>query len=72
MIILNLDQYNAVKGDTSTISSLDPIAIGAELYFLPEEVLSDMNHSSKFNVLGLCEIRDFLPNEIMFLNTKGE
>ena len=71
-IILTEEQANKVRGNTSPISALDPMKIGASLYYLPNEVLSDINHTSKFDILQKCENRELTQLEIDFLNNNGE
>jgi hypothetical protein len=69
VIILTEEQANEVRGQTSPISYLEPVALLENLYFLPIEVLSDENHNSKFDILSVCEQRELTEEETLFLTT---
>lgn len=56
MINLTLDEANEVKGYTSPMSALHPIALKDGTYVLPVEVLDDPAHAEHHDFLNTLPI----------------
>ena len=63
MIILTSAQADAVRGQSSPGFALDPRPLADGTYALPEAVLTDVNHASKWAILAPLPKRQVLPNE---------
>lgn len=64
MIILTASQADQVRGETGAGAALDPVALADGVTFaLPEAVLSDPAHASRYEFLSGLPTREIAPNE---------
>jgi hypothetical protein len=68
MIILTKEQRDLVEGYSTPNAKISCLPIGNDKYYLPEAVLQDPKHASKYDILLQCEIRELTDDEENYIN----